>query len=75
MNNDAAARAALEKLVIDFTKAFNREDIDDVMSYFTDDAVYDELLQRRAGCRRLSVIYPSSLPHWSAADGPRALPA
>ncbi len=42
--NDAAraARAALEKLVIDFTEAFNREDIDAVMSYFADDAVYDE---------------------------------
>ena len=35
-------RAALEKLVIDFTEAFNREDIDEVMSYFADDAVYDE---------------------------------
>ena len=35
-------RAALEKLTIDFTEAFNREDIDEVMSYFTDDAIYDE---------------------------------
>lgn len=35
-------RAALEKLVIDFTEAFNREDIDEVMSYFADDAIYDE---------------------------------
>ena len=37
-----AARAALERLVIDFTEAFNREDIDEVMSYFADGAVYDE---------------------------------
>ncbi len=36
------ARAELEKLVIDFTEAFNREDIDEVMSYFSDDAIYDE---------------------------------
>ncbi len=35
-------RAALEKLTIDFTEAFNREDIDEVMSYFADDAFYDE---------------------------------
>ena len=35
-------REALEKLVIDFTEAFNREDIDEVMSYFADDAIYDE---------------------------------
>ncbi len=32
----------LEKLVIDFTEAFNREDIDEVMSYFADDGIYDE---------------------------------
>ncbi len=36
------ARAALEKLVIDFTEAFNRESIDEVMSYFAEDAIYDE---------------------------------
>ena len=35
-------RQALEKLVIDFTEAFNKEDIDEVMSYFADDAIYDE---------------------------------
>ncbi len=42
MAENDAARAALAKLVIDFTAAFNREDIDAVMSYFADDAVYDE---------------------------------
>ncbi len=42
MVDEDGARAALEKLVIDFTEAFNREDIDAVMSYFADDAVYDE---------------------------------
>lgn len=35
-------RAALEKLVVDFTEAFNREDLDGVMSYFAEDGVYDE---------------------------------
>ena len=42
MADDGNARAALEKLVIDFTEAFNRENIDEVMSYFADDAIYDE---------------------------------
>ena len=35
-------RAELERLVIDFTEAFNDEDLDGVMSFFADDAVYDE---------------------------------
>ncbi len=42
MADDGSARAALEKMVIDFTEAFNRENIDEVMSYFADDAIYDE---------------------------------
>ena len=42
MADDGNARAALEKMVVDFTEAFNREDIDEVMSYFADDAIYDE---------------------------------
>jgi ketosteroid isomerase-like protein len=41
-NDGGNARAALEKLTIDFTEAFNREDIDEVMSYFADDGIYDE---------------------------------
>jgi ketosteroid isomerase-like protein len=35
-------RAALEKLVIDFTEAFNREDLDEIMSCMAEDAIYDE---------------------------------
>jgi len=42
MGESPATRAALETLVIDFTEAFNREDIDEVMSYFAEDAIYDE---------------------------------
>ncbi len=42
MDKEVGARADLERLVIDFTEAFNREDMDDVMSYFADDAIYDE---------------------------------
>lgn len=47
MTTDDAARAALEKLTIDFTEAFNREDLDEVMSYFADDAIYDEFFDKR----------------------------
>ena len=43
MTESGTDREALEKLVIDFTEAFNRENIDEVMSYFTDDAIYDEI--------------------------------
>ena len=35
-------RDALLKLMDGFSEAFDREDIDDVMSYFAEDAVYDE---------------------------------
>jgi ketosteroid isomerase-like protein len=32
----------LIELVLQFTEAFNRDDLDAVMAYFADDAVYDE---------------------------------
>ena len=35
-------RTALQQWVLDFTDAFNRDDLDGVMAYFADDAVYDE---------------------------------
>jgi ketosteroid isomerase-like protein len=38
----AAERKRIEQLVLDFTEAFNRDDLDGVMSYLADDAVYDE---------------------------------
>jgi ketosteroid isomerase-like protein len=36
------SRAELEALVIAFTDAFNREDLDGVMAFLADDAVYDQ---------------------------------
>jgi ketosteroid isomerase-like protein len=36
-------RDKLAKLVVDFTEAFNRDDLDGVMSFMADDAIYDEL--------------------------------
>jgi ketosteroid isomerase-like protein len=41
------SRSDLEALVVQFTEAFNREDLDAVMSYFADDAVYDEFNGKR----------------------------
>ena len=38
----ADPRATLEDLVIRFTDAFNRDDLDGVMSFMADDAVYEE---------------------------------
>ena len=35
-------RGALAELVVQFTEAFNREDLDGVMSFIAEDAVYDE---------------------------------
>jgi len=35
-------RATFEQCVLDFTECFNREDLDGVMAYMADDAVYDE---------------------------------
>ena len=36
------SRVDLERWVLDFTDAFNRDDLDAVMAYFADDAFYDE---------------------------------
>ena len=38
----AASREELAEWVEDFTEAFNRDSIDEVMAYFADDAIYDE---------------------------------
>lgn len=67
MSTDEAARAALEKLVIDFTEAFNREDIDEVMSYFAEDAVYDEF----NGIRNVgtAAIRAAFIPQFEGAFG------
>ena len=67
MSNAKTARAALEKLVIDFTEAFNREDIDEVMSYFAADALYDEFNDiRHAG---KDAIRAALVPQFAGAYG------
>jgi ketosteroid isomerase-like protein len=63
----SGARAALERLVIDFTEAFNREDIDEVMSYFADDAIYDEFNDIRHVGR--DAIRAAFVPQFAGAYG------
>jgi uncharacterized protein (TIGR02246 family) len=40
-------RGDLEQLVIRFTEAFNREDLEEVLSLMSEDAIYDEFDGRR----------------------------
>ena len=47
MPADRAECSRLEDLVLRFTDAFNREDLDAVMSFMADDALYDEFNGRR----------------------------
>jgi len=47
MPTDHAEHARLEDLVLRFTDAFNREDLDGVMSFMADDAIYDEFNGRQ----------------------------
>ena len=48
MSAATPTRDELAALVCDFTDAFNREDLDAVMAYLTDDAVYDQFDGTRA---------------------------
>ncbi len=41
------ATSELERLVIDFTEAFNRDDLDAVIGAMSEDAIYDEYDGRR----------------------------
>jgi len=43
MGDTGMDRATLEDLTIRFTEAFNRDDLDAVMAFMADDAVWDEL--------------------------------
>ena len=42
-----AERQPLEQLVIRFTEAFNRDDLEEVLSLMSEDAIYDEFDGRR----------------------------
>jgi ketosteroid isomerase-like protein len=47
MPTDRLDRSRLEDLVLRFTDAFNREDLDGVMALMADDAIYDEFNDRQ----------------------------
>ena len=67
MAKESDSRADLEKLVIDFTEAFNRENIDEVMSYFAEDAIYDEFNDiRHVGTDAIRAAF---VPQFSGAFG------
>jgi ketosteroid isomerase-like protein len=42
MGQSTLTRAQIEDLVIRFTEAFNQDDLDGVMAFMADDAIYDE---------------------------------
>ncbi len=46
--NDEERRRELHDLTLRFTDAFNREDLEAVMGFFTADAIYDEFNGRRS---------------------------
>lgn len=67
MADDDDGRDRLRRWVIDFTEAFNREDLDEVMSYFADDAIYDEF----DGTRRVgkAAIRDAFIPQFDGKFG------
>ena len=46
--DDVSAQERLEGLVLRFTDAFNRDDLDAVMAFMAEDAIYDEFNGRRS---------------------------
>jgi ketosteroid isomerase-like protein len=67
MTSELESLHLLEKLVVAFTEAFNREDIDEVMSYFAEDAIYDEFNDIRH--EGLAAIRKAFEPQFSGAFG------
>ena len=67
MTSELESLHLLEKLVVAFTEAFNREDIDEVMSYFAEDAIYDEFNDIRH--EGLVAIRKAFEPQFSGAFG------
>ena len=57
----------LHQLVLDFTEAFNRDDLEAVMSYFAEDAFYDEFHGRRSQGK--PAIREAFEPQFSGAYG------
>lgn len=62
------ARGELVRLVLAFTEAFNREDLDAVMDYFAEDAVYDEFDGKRSAGK--AAIREAFVPQFRGDFGP-----
>lgn len=67
MSERALSYRDLDRLTRDFTAAFNRNDLDGVMSYFAEDAVYDQF--DGAAARGLQAIRAAFEPQFSGAFG------
>ena len=67
MSTDHAEPSRLEDLVLRFTDAFNREDLDGVMSFMADDAIYDEFNGRQQ--RGKAAIREAFLPQFRGDFG------
>lgn len=65
--NERDARSALEKLVVEFTDAFNRDDLDAVMDAFAEDGIYDEFNGARH--RGKAAIRAAFEPQFNGAFG------
>jgi len=59
--------AELQALALRFTEAFNRDDLDSVMSFFADDALYDEFNGRQS--RGRAEIRAALLPQFRGVFG------
>jgi len=57
----------LNDLITDFTDAFNRDDLDGVMSHFADDCVYDEFNGKQS--RGRAAIRAAFAPQFAGAFG------
>ena len=60
-------RDEIERLTLDFTAAFNRDDLDGVMAYFAEDGIYDEFNGTRATGR--AAIRAAFAPQFAGAFG------
>jgi len=67
MSPQGMNREQLKQITLDFTEAFNANDLDAVMSYFAEDAVYDQFNDEPA--RGVAAIRAAFAPQFEGAFG------
>jgi ketosteroid isomerase-like protein len=67
MNEDKLDRDALRRLTLDFTEAFNENDLGAVMSYFAENATYDQFNDEPA--QGIDAIQDAFEPQFKGAFG------